>query len=224
MGTNTISSGVLDSISTDNKFAAEPKSNELGQDVFLQLMVAQMENQNPLDPQSNSEFVAQLAQFSSVEGLEKLNGNVESLLTSFQSNQAIQASSLVGRTVTVATDYASLVEGGEIGGTFSVPYETSQVTLNIYRATGELISTDDLGGMPAGKTEFSWDGLDDSGEALDSGSYYFEVIADYDGEVLALSTEMEANVDSVTVGANGTMTLNVNGVGPVLLSSVTSIL
>jgi flagellar basal-body rod modification protein FlgD len=220
----SITNSSINNLSSQERFKNEPKSNELGQDAFLQLMITQMENQNPLEPQSNSEFVAQLAQFSSVEGLEKLNNSFDSMVGSFQSSQALQASSLVGRKVTVATDYASLVEGGEIKGTIGVPYDAEGVTLNIYDAKGVLVSTDELGGLEAGVQDFTWDGNDDDGDPLKSGSYYIEVIGKYGEDSLQLGTEMQANVDSVTVGANGTLTLNVDGVGPVLLSSVRNIL
>jgi len=69
-----------------------PKSNDLGKNEFLNLLVAQLNNQNPLEPQGNGEFIAQLAQFSQVEGIEKLNTSMGSMLSSFQSSQALQAS------------------------------------------------------------------------------------------------------------------------------------
>ncbi|MBP7824103.1 MAG: flagellar biosynthesis protein FlgD, partial [Pseudomonas sp.] len=76
-------------------------SKELGKNQFLELLVAQLNNQNPLEPQGNGEFIAQLAQFSQVEGIEKLNSSMGSLLSGYQSSQALQASSLVGRKVIV---------------------------------------------------------------------------------------------------------------------------
>ena len=82
----TISTGLLSDISVREKYGTtDTETQELGQDVFLELMVTQMRNQNPLDPQDNSEFVAQLAQFSSVEGLDKLNNTMEGFVGSFQS-------------------------------------------------------------------------------------------------------------------------------------------
>lgn len=224
MSDNSISSSAISHLAAQQKFQSEPKKNELGQDAFLKLMITQMNNQNPLDPQSNSEFVAQLAQFSSVEGLERLNHSIDSLVGSFQSSQALQASSLVGRQVSVATEVANLTSGEEVRGTVNVPYDTRSVTLNVYSSTGELVFTDSLGAMGAGQQAFNWSGSDDVGNPLPSGRYRIEMTADYGGETLQLGTEMRANVDSVTVGANGTLTLNVDGVGPVLLSKVRNII
>ena len=82
------------------------QNKELGKDQFLNLLVAQLNNQNPLEPQGNGEFIAQLAQFSTVEGVEKLNSSMETILSGYQSSQALQASSLVGRKVIVPVDKA----------------------------------------------------------------------------------------------------------------------
>ena len=83
---------VLSDFSIANQQVVEPKKNELGQSAFLDLMIAQLKAQNPLEPQDNSEFVAQLAQFSSVESLDKLNNNFNSFTSNFLANQALQAS------------------------------------------------------------------------------------------------------------------------------------
>ncbi len=94
-----VGNSVLDQYKFDTD--REPKSDELGKDQFLELLVAQMNNQDPLSPQENGEFIAQLAQFSTVEGIENMNTSMEALLSGYQSSQALQASSLVGRTVIV---------------------------------------------------------------------------------------------------------------------------
>src|SRR5690349_8345506 len=104
----------IDQLDIAKKTPTVKKSNELGQDAFLELMITQMKNQDPLSPQSNSEFVAQLAQFSSVQGIEKLNANFNSFSSGFQSNQALQASSLVGRSVSVESKTSILVDKGII--------------------------------------------------------------------------------------------------------------
>jgi flagellar basal-body rod modification protein FlgD len=106
---NGVSSSVLDSLqkttsSTDSSTGAA--GSALGKDAFLQLLVTQMQNQNPLDPQDNGEFVAQLAQFSSLESMQSLNSSVGTIVNNYQSSQALQASSLVGRSVIAQTDSA----------------------------------------------------------------------------------------------------------------------
>ncbi|WP_101759995.1 flagellar hook assembly protein FlgD [Oceanicoccus sp. KOV_DT_Chl] len=225
--TDAISTGLLSDISVQEKYAAEPKSKELGQDVFLELMVTQMRNQNPLDPQDNSEFVAQLAQFSSVEGLDKLNNTMGDFVGSFesslQSNQALQASAMVGRFVIVNSDTSYLGNEGLIAGTIDVPQTTDDLKVNVYNEEGELVAEELLGAAEAGPMSFAWDG-NIEGTQLPAGNYRFEAYANFGGDDVQLNTALSHNVDSVTVGANGAVSLNVAGVGPVSISSVREIL
>ncbi|MBT10933.1 MAG: hypothetical protein CMI02_02720 [Oceanospirillaceae bacterium] len=93
----TNNSAILDQYRTSE--TTQPKENELGRDAFLELMVAQLNNQNPLEPTDNQAFVAQLAQFSSVEGIDNLNTTAEAMMSNFSSTSALQASSLVGQSV-----------------------------------------------------------------------------------------------------------------------------
>lgn len=225
MSESVSSIDALSNVSQQTKFAAEPKSNELGQDVFLELMITQMRNQNPLDPQDNSEFVAQLAQFSSVEGLDKLNTTTENMSSLYQSSQALQASSMVGRTVKVETETAILQAGGAISGTIDVPTSTNSLEMNIYNSAGELVDHKELGPQAFGDISFAWSGVGEEGEALPGGTYRFEVLASTeDGGSEQLSTALSANINSVSVGNNGVLTLNVAGVGPVSMASVREIL
>ena len=221
---NIISTGLLSELSSQEKNAEIPKSNELGQDVFLELMITQMQNQDPLSPQDNSEFVAQLAQFSSVEGLDKLNNTMDDFVGSFQSSQALQASSLVGRFVKVDAETAYLGTGGLVAGTIELPYSTSDLTMKIYDEAGQLVAEEMMGESAAGDITFLWEGKDAVGDQLPAGNYRFEVLANIDGESVQVNTALSANVDSVTVGANGAISLNVAGVGSVSMSSVKEIL
>ncbi|RYY75696.1 MAG: flagellar hook assembly protein FlgD [Gammaproteobacteria bacterium] len=210
---------------------AKKKTNELGQDAFLQLMITQMKNQDPLAPQSNSEFVAQLAQFSSVQGLEKLNTNFNNFSSSFNSNQALQASSLVGRSVSVETDTSMLVDKGIISGNVKLGSSTSDLKINIYDDKGALAAQVPVGTVPAGDTNFRFDGqnIEVNGELLDwttgekalpPGSYSFEVMASQNGKQEQLTTNLSVNVNSVTIGTDGKLVLNLAGVGPVDISKV----
>ncbi len=232
--TNTQSAtDVLSSYGIDKNKAAvtAKKSNDLGQDAFLQLMITQMKNQDPLAPQSNSEFVAQLAQFSSVQGLEKLNTSFNSFSSGFQSNQALQASSLVGRSVSVETNTSMLTAGGIISGSVNVPASTSDLKINIYDSKGALAAQVPLCAEQKGDTTFRFDGqnmevngklLDwTSGEkALPADTYKFEVLATQSGKSQQLATNLSANVNSVTIGTDGKLVLNLAGLGAMDLSKV----
>ncbi|MFT6330252.1 MAG: flagellar basal-body rod modification protein FlgD [Bermanella sp.] len=209
---------------------AEASDNELGQTAFLELMITQMENQDPLSPQENSEFIAQLAQFSSVEGLERLNTNFDSFTSSFISNQALQASSLVGRSVSVPSSEAELAEGGIVGGTIDLPASTTDMSMNIYNEQGSLVEQIPMGAQAAGNVVFRWDGnrIEINGELTDwesddptiSGDYRFEVIASQNGEPEQLETALTANVNSVTSDASGQLILNLSGIGAVSINDV----
>lgn len=224
MSNNIVSTGLLSELSILEKKKEVPKENELGQDAFLKLMITQMNNQNPLDPQDNSEFVAQLAQFSTVEGIDKLNNSMSSLNTGFQSSQALQASSLVGRMVKVPSETASFVDGSYVAGTITLPYSTADLKMNIYNSSNQLVGQQLLGAQNAGDLTFVWEGIDENGQQLPAGRYRFEAIAQGADGPQQMATDLSANVDSVTVDANGALTLNVSGVGQVSLSEVSEIL
>lgn len=210
------SSSVLDKYqvkqdSTQNK--------ELGKDQFLNLLVAQLNNQNPLEPQGNGEFIAQLAQFSTVEGVEKLNSSMETILSGYQSSQALQASSLVGRKVIVPVDKAMVDTSESFKAGAVLPTSSSNVYVNVYDSAGSVVSRINLGEQKAGNVSFIWDGKDSSGNVMKPGTYRFEAQATYGNETKGLYTLLPANVDSVTLGGNELM-LNLAGVGNVPLSQV----
>ncbi|GGE58081.1 basal-body rod modification protein FlgD [Halopseudomonas oceani] len=216
-------SGVLDDYKIDHdRFES---SNELGKEQFLELLVTQMKNQDPLSPQENGEFIAQLAQFSTVEGIGNLNASMEMLLGGYQSSQALQASSLVGRTVIVPSDQAMVDPTLGFEGQLALPASSPNVFVNVYDEAGTLVDTVNMGSQEAGMHDFQWDGKNADGEYMPSGAYRFEAMAAIDGEDVQLATLLPANVDSVTLSGaeDGGLLLNVAGLGSIALSSVYSI-
>ncbi|MBH3380581.1 flagellar hook assembly protein FlgD [Pseudomonas asiatica] len=196
----------------------------LGKDAFLQLLVTQMKNQNPLDPQENGEFVAQLAQFSSLESMQSLNDSVTYIAAGLQSSQALQASSLVGRNVIVETNKAVVDTSKEMKGTVNLTSSSTATSVGIYDKDDKLVRTIDLGTQKAGKIDFTWNGLNDDGEAVAAGTYTFKTTASIDGKATTMTTNLPASVTSVTMGTNGSeMTLNLAGLGSVALSKIQSI-
>lgn len=195
------------------------KGNDLGKNEFLELLVAQLNNQNPLEPQENGEFIGQLAQFSTVEGVEKLNSSMETILSGYQSSQALQASSLVGRKVIVPTDKAVVDTSETFKASLVLPVSSSNVYVNVYDDAGAVVNRINMGPQEAGNVSFMWDGTDASGNTLPPGTYKFEAQATYNGETKGLYTLLPANVDSVTLGGNELL-LNLAGLGSVPLSQV----
>ena len=224
---NGVSSSVLDSLqkttsSTDSSTGAA--GSALGKDAFLQLLVTQMQNQNPLDPQDNGEFVAQLAQFSSLESMQSLNASVGTIVNNYQSSQALQASSLVGRSVIAQTDSAVVDTTKGLTGSVAVTSSSSNTTVGVYDAKGDLVRNIDLGSQSAGNASFTWDGKDSDGAVAAAGTYTFKAAATVDGTATVMSTSLPATVTSVTMGTNGgEMTLNLAGLGSVALSKVQTI-
>lgn len=195
------------------------QNKELGKNEFLNLLVAQLNNQNPLEPQGNGEFIAQLAQFSQVEGIENLNKSMGSLLSTYQSSQALQASSLVGRKVIVPSDKAVVDTSESFKASAVLPVSSSNVYVNVYDNSGALVSRINLGQQEAGNVSFIWDGKNSNGELMAPGTYKFEAQATYGDEAKGLYTLLPANVDSVTLGGDELL-LNLAGLGSVPLSSV----
>lgn len=223
---------VLSNLGVNQKKDKQGDSNELGQTAFLELMITQMNNQDPLSPQDNTEFIAQLAQFSSVEGLERLNTKFEDFSSSFRSNQALQASSLVGQSVSVPTDTTYLSDGGIVSGSANLEQSTSNVQVGIYNQSGELVQQVPMGAQEAGEMVFRWDGqrMEVNGELLNwsggeqpvaPGEYRFEVLADGREGAKQIDTSLSANVNSVTLDESGSIVLNLAGVGSVGISEVT---
>ncbi|AYC32507.1 flagellar hook assembly protein FlgD [Pseudomonas cavernae] len=220
MSTNSVG-GVGTSALDQYQIKSETKSKELGKNEFLNLLVAQLNNQNPLEPQGNGEFIAQLAQFSQVEGVEKLNDSMSSLLSGYQSSQALQASSLVGRKVIVPSETAVVDTSETFKASAVLPTSSSNVYVNIYDSAGSVVNRVNLGEQAAGNVSFMWDGKDSSGNLLPPGTYKFEAQAVYGAETKGLYTMLPANVDSVTLGQNGgELMLNLAGIGSVGLSQV----
>jgi len=232
MSTIDTSNSIFNDLSIANKQPKKEEDQELGQSAFLELMITQLENQSPLDPQDNTQFIAQLAQFSTVESLDSLNNNFDTFTNNFVANQALQASTLVGRSVSVVTDEATLEPGGVVTVSTDVPASSGDVSVNVYDDTGSLVDSIALGTMPEGEMIVRLDGMNAelNGNMLDwrssqenglnTGTYSFEVVASVDGEPTSLQTALSANVNSVTVAADGTLSLNLAGVGSVSLTEI----
>ena len=218
--TSTTSSAVA-SLAT-----AETGGQSLGKDAFLQLLVTQLKNQDPLSPQDNGAFVAQLAQFSSLEGINTLNDTVTAISSNFSSSQALQASSLVGRSIITQTSTALVDTSKSMTGSVAVTSAVGDVTVKISDASGTVVRTLDLGAQSAGTSDFIWDGKNDAGETATAGKYTFNATTKNDsGESVALTTSLPATVTSVTLSqTGGEMVLNLaGGMGSVKLSQIQTI-
>ena len=199
----------------------------MGKTEFLELMMAQLKNQDPISPQGNTEFIAQMAQFSMVEGIQNLNQSNDSLVNSFKSSQALQASALVGRKVQVEGNSAMTKVGEGMTGALSLPEGSQDLKATILDSTGQVVKTLDLSGhqtatgyYPSGKIPFEWDGMTAQGQPAPAGTYYISSTATVNGAPTAVASNVNVNVDSVTMGTSGQITLNLAGHGSIGLSDV----
>lgn len=187
--------------------------NELGKDEFMRLLIAQMEHQDPLNPTENGEFIAQMAQFSSLEGITNLNTTVNQFATSLQSTQALQASTLVGRSVQVLSNHSELKNGNPIKGTLDLQNSTSDAFVAVYSNSGEYLGDINLGARAPGEVAFEWNGLDTEGEPFPPGIYQFRAYAHNGREHEGIDLYLTQNVASVSLnaGARGEIMLNLSG-------------
>ncbi len=188
------------------------KQEELGQEEFMRLLVAQLNNQDPTKPLDNAEFLSQIAQFSMVDGVQGMETSLSDLGASMMSTRGIQASSLVGRDVISASNQTAFAPGEEIDGVVALPVSASTVQIQISDSSGQLVKVLDIGNVDAGIHKFSWDGLLDDGASIAAGSYQVTASGLVDGEVEALPAFASARVTSVSIGAGGSeISLNLDG-------------
>ncbi len=193
------------------------------EDRFLKLLVTQMQNQDPLNPLDNAEVTSQMAQLSTVTGINQLNDAVKAISESFLAGQSLQAASLIGHGVMIPGKKLELADGVAYGGV-DLPQAVDKLTLKVKDASGAVVYTTDLGAQKAaGTIPFQWDGAMDGGGTAPSGSYTFEVSAEQGGKKIAVAALEVGQVASVSLGLQGA-TLNVVGLGPVALSQVKQIL
>ncbi len=188
---------------------ATSKTDE-AQGRFLKLLTEQLKNQDPLNPVDNAQMTSQLAQIDTVNGLEKLNTTLATLLESSQSGEVLQAAALVGKGVMVEGKTLSLSGGAAYGG-FELASAADKVTVTIKDANGLAVQTLELGSFDSGIHNFAWDGTTASGAKAVSGDYTMSVAAtrgdtDVKPTALTLST-----VNSVLRTASGGVSLDVGG-------------
>ncbi len=218
----------------ENAFAAlnpapvTPKADENGSGLdqadFMSLLVAQIENQDPTKPMDASQFMDQLTQLSTVNGIQDLNTSFNSLADKLSSDQSLQAANLVGRDVLIPGGRGILNENGAISGSVTLPQSATDLTLKIYTPQGEEVRTLPLGGYASGEVQFQWDGFFDDGSSANAGYYNIVAEAFMDGTQQAVEVALDTRVDSVILNQDGTgTTLNLASGASVPLNSIQQI-
>lgn len=201
---------------------AMPKlpGSSLGQDSFLKLLSAQLRNQNPLDPLNNNEFVSQMAQFSTVNGINQINDRLAQMATGGQSGLSA-VSSLIGRSVLVETSAARADASGAIAGRVTLAQGSGSVVVDYSDATtGTLLYSQSLGSQPAGAISFDWQDPAIAGRRIG-----VSVTATAsDGTITEAQPSLYARVTGGTPGqSGGDATLDVEGFGQISTLEIQSI-
>ncbi|MFW2405473.1 MAG: flagellar hook assembly protein FlgD [Gammaproteobacteria bacterium] len=182
---------------------AADSNRQLGQDEFLTLMITQLQHQDPMAPMENGEFIAQMAQFSTVEGISNMSKSMGGLTESMYATQVLQASTMIGHSVLVHGDRSELGTDKPLQGAVEIPYPTSAATVQIFDGAGQAIKTIDLGYRNSGPATFEWDGQLDNGEQAPPGTYRIGGSLGVGAEQEALTTYTGARVQSVAMTNDG---------------------
>ncbi|HEB56577.1 MAG TPA: flagellar hook assembly protein FlgD [Gammaproteobacteria bacterium] len=190
----------LTGISSRAKAApSEKPGNELDQSDFIELLVAQVKNQDPTKPMDPSQFMNQLTQSSMVNGINDLRTSFDSLAVKLSSDQSLQAAGLVGKTVLLPGGQGVLANGASVSGQVNLDRDASEVNINIYNSRGEQIRSLPLGANSAGEVLFKWDGFMDDGGVAPQGNYLITAEAVVGGKQQAEEVLLESRIGSISL-------------------------
>ena len=186
-------------------------SNELGKDDFLKLLVAQLQAQDPLDPQGAEDFSAQLAQFSSLEQLTNVNSNLEKIESFEQAVNNASLINLIGKNVDSPGDRIDYNTGETKTLNFSLSEDAAQVEVDIFDSTGNKVTTLTLSNQSAGNNQALWNGNDGTGKPVQPGAYTFQIKAQtLTGEEILAQTFISGKITDVLFEENGVQVI-ING-------------
>ena len=191
------------------------------QDRFMTLLVTQLKNQDPLNPMDNAQVTSQMAQLSTVTGIDKLNATVTALNTSFQTGQNLQAANMIGHGVIVPGNSMTVTDGKGIYG-LELPQSASNVDVVIRDSNNQVVRKLSAGALPQGVNTLTWDGKTDAGTTAANGVYKFEFAAVSGGKKLDATSLAFGVVSSITSGTSG-LKLSLPNVGDVSMSDVRQI-
>ena len=202
-----------------------PKSTSTTSDVqqaqnnFLTLLVTQMKNQDPMNPMDNAQVTSQMAQLSTVTGINQLNSTMNTLSSNFQTTQNLQSAALIGRSV-VAPGNTTYLNNGAAAYGVNLPMNADTVTVTVTNAAGQVVRTINAGALSQGDNKLNWDGNMDNGAAAPSGTYTFQVAASSAGTKMTTTPLEYGTVTSVVANAQGVKLNLANNLGQINLSDI----
>ncbi|TAM09055.1 MAG: flagellar biosynthesis protein FlgD [Nevskiaceae bacterium] len=190
---------------------------------FMNLLLAQVKNQDPMNPMDSTAFLGQLAQLSTVSGIQQLNDGFSSLSASLTSNQALQAANLVGHQAQTTSPSLQWDGTTPVTAQAVLPIASGNVQVAVMDAAGQFVTGIALGSQPAGNASFTWDGTNADGNKVAPGTYTLVATATDNNTTTALQTLTNATITGVGLGGVNGLTLDLAGVGTVPFNDVKSI-
>ena len=214
-------SGITSSLDTTSGGTSSVATTSTeAQDRFLKLLVAQLNNQDPMNPLDNAEMTSQIAQINTVTGIQQLNETMKSMSDQFTSLQVMQGGTMVGRTVMTEGDSLNVdTESKTAAGSFDLDGTAANVTVQVYSSAGKMVGTLPMGSLEAGRYSFAWDTSTYSG----TGDLTFKVVATNGGSAVGTTSLMADKV--LSVGAeDGSLKLSLQKGGTVDYSAIKAVL
>lgn len=205
----------------NNSSTSSSSSTSDAQSRFLTLLTAQLKNQDPLNPMDNAQMTSQLAQISTVDGIERLNATLQTLLSGAADTQAMTAAALVGQPVLVPGSSLKLAGGKAYGG-IDLSGPADSVTATIKDANGLTVRTLNLGSMSAGVNSFTWDGTTDTGATAADGSYSVSIAAKQGSNSVSNTVLSLGAVTSISRNGQN-MSVNVGTLGAFAMADIRQI-
>ncbi|MBC3932854.1 flagellar hook assembly protein FlgD [Undibacterium curvum] len=216
---NTVDQTLLTAMNGSN--GKTKNTTQDAQDRFMTLLVTQMKNQDPLNPMDNAQVTSQMAQLSTVTGIEKLNASMATMNSNYVASQSLQAANMIGHGVITPGSNIALQDGKSVYA-LDLPQAADKASLVIRDQSGAVVRKIELGALPAGLNNMTWDGKNDAGTTLPNGNYQYEIEASAGNKKLDVTSLCFGVVNSVTAGAQG-VKLTVSGVGQVGMNDVRQI-
>jgi flagellar basal-body rod modification protein FlgD len=192
---------------------------QLQQDDFFSLLSQQLAYQDPFKPVDNSEMIAQMASFTTAEGITTMGAEFAGMKEVLNSSKALEASTLVGKKVLIPSSEGYLPEDGNLSGAVTTDRGAYNVMVRVENEAGVVVRSLSLGDIGAGNRRFSWDGLSQNGDRLPEGKYSFNTTGMVNGQGEELTTASYAHVQSVSLGGGTAgVNLNLQGLGGIKLS------
>lgn len=217
--TNTVSPALLSAMNPSS--ASAQGSAAATQNQFMNLLVTQLKNQDPLNPMDNAQVTTQMAQLSTVSGIQQLNTSLQSLMANFQATQSLQSASMIGHKVLVNGSSINY-NGSPAQFGASLASAADNVTVTVLNASGQPVDSYTMGAQPAGVLPLQWDGTMTGGAKAANGTYSFQVAATKAGQPVAAQPLAYGAVTSVANSPQGAQ-LEVAGIGAVSLANVARI-